>query len=501
MDFQTSCLKLHRLLPRHRGAFFLLVLVVLTLSLSTYGTAHAGFYTGQSFNAPMESPTTYGKWINYDYGAVTNAILGSLLMKAGFFLVFLLTIIKIGFRTQNGLRDAGAYLLAIILLAGPIFNGKSILLWAADASDSLTLSIVNQIGPLNYQSAGSAVAAMMAQSKVTNDVLNKWRNEIWQFRKDCYNAYTKQQMQQGTPTTLKPSEITYSGLTPDNLSIWWNSNALQNPSTNCDDYKQQLESNLNSDFQDYLKQYQTDVTSNQTGTGVQISPEDQKIYNNLANVTPDELLNTAVYKYDHDPQDDKQPGFWQSLYNAFFTSRGWDNLIMLIPRLAITITGIFFVYIFNYYIFQLVTVIKIVAAMGMAFGVLYYMFFRKLELPLAALGIWVFGNGWYILAAIAMNQYWSTIDSQSAGTKIAQVLLGAQGAVSDGLFAVGLVGIMGSILAGILSWKGVMLSMHHAPGVQAARMGRLSSSGSTGGSTKTGGGASGSSGSQGGGGR
>jgi hypothetical protein len=239
---------------------------------------------------------------------------------------------------------------------------------------------------------------------------------------------------------------------------------------------------MKSDFNERLDNYKTDLGSN----GVTLSPQDQQQMDNLASVTPAELGNKAVYTYDHKPEDEKQPGLFNSLKRALLTRQGWANLVMIMPRLAIASTGIFFVYIFNYYIFQLVTVIKMVAAIGMALGVLYYMFFRKLELPLAALGIWVFGNGWYILAAIGMNQYWKTMLDTPSPSMLAQVLLGTQGAVTNGLFAVGLVGLMGSILAGILSWKGIAMSMHHAPGVQQAQR----SVPSMGGGKSSGGGAS-----------
>jgi hypothetical protein len=435
-----------------------LVLVAVMISLMPSKPAEAGFYTGQSFAAPMENGTKYGHYINDNYSAVTGVIWGSTLMKAGFFLVIFLTLIKIGFRTPGGLKDAGAYLLAIILLAGPIFNGKSLLLMAADASDSLTVSIVQQLGGLNYQFAGSAVASMMAQTTITNDVLHKWRNELWYFRRDCYNPYNAQQPA-GT-SRQDPFAIDYGDMSVDPLTVFWNVDFTMS-NVNCNDYKQNLGSSLQSDFSERLQQYQADLAAN----GVTLSPQDQQLFNNLANVSPDELVNKGVYTYSNKPEDDKQPGLVDSIVKAVATSRGWENLLMLFPRLAIAASGFFFVYIFNYYIFQLVTVIKIIAAIGMALGVLYYMFFRKIELPITALGIWVFANGWYILAATAMNQYWNTLSNVSMGSKIAQVLLGAQGAVTDGLFAVGLIGVMGSLLAGILSWKGLSLSMHHAPGV------------------------------------
>jgi len=420
----------------------------------------------------MENGTTYGHYINDNYNTVTGVIWNSNLMKAGFFLLVLFTIISIGFRA-GGLKDAGVYILALILLAGPLFKGKSLLLTAADASDSLTVSIVNQLGGLNYQFAGSAVAAMMAQTTITNDVLHKWRNEIWYFRRDCYNVHNAQQLP-GTPRQ-NPYDIDYGDMSVDPLTVFWNVD-LTVSYANCNDYKQKLADSLKSDFDDRLQRYKDDLGAN----GVTLSPQDQQLLDSLGSVTPAELENKGVYTYDHKPEDDKQPGLFdvKTLWNAFFTRQGLANLIMIIPRVAIALTGVFFVYIFNYYIFQLVTIIKIVAAIGMALGVLYYMFFRKLELPLAALGIWVFGNGWYILAAIGMNQYWKTMQDTPWASVAAQVLLGTQGAVSNGLFAVGLVGIAGSMLAGILSWKALHMSTYHMPGVRQAQGGVTGSRGS-----------------------
>ena len=203
-----------------RRQLILLVLMAVILSFTPSRSAEAGFYTGQSFNAPMENGTKYGHYINDNYNAVTGIVWGSALMKAGFFLAVLFTVIKIGFRTPGGLKDAGAYVLAIILLAGPIFNGKSLLLIAADASDSLTVSIVNQLGGLNYQFAGSAVASMMAGTTITNDVLHKWRNELWYFRRDCYNAYNAQQPP-GTPKQ-NPYDIDYGDMSVDPVTVFWN---------------------------------------------------------------------------------------------------------------------------------------------------------------------------------------------------------------------------------------------------------------------------------------
>jgi len=468
--------------PKTKYASSLLLFAVL-LCLIAQTTAEAGFYTGQSFNAPMENGTTYGHYINDNYNTVTGVIWGSNLMKAGFFLAVLFTIIKIGFRTQGGLKDAGIYLLALILLAGPLFRGKSLLLTAADASDSLTVSIVNQLGGLNYQFAGSAVAAMMAQTTITNDVLQKWRNEIWYFRRDCYNVYNAQQPPE-TPRQ-NPFDIDYGDMAVDPLTVFWNVDITMSY-TNCNDYKQKLADSLKSDFNGFngrLERYKDDLAAN----GVTLSPQDQQLLDSLGNVTPAELLNKGVFTYDHKPEDDKQPGFWDSLLKAITTRQGAANLVMIVPRVAIALTGIFFVYIFNYYIFQLVTIIKMVAAIGMALGVLYYMFFRKLELPFAALGIWVFGNGWYILAAIGMNQYWKTMQDTPWASIAAQVLLGTQGAVTNGLFAVGLIGIAGSMLAGILSWKALHMSTYHMPGVRQAQAGATGGRGSRGSATSSGG--------------
>ncbi len=442
-------------------SLLLLAVVVCTLS---HGTAEAGFFTGQSFNAPMENGTIYGQYINQNYATVTGAIWGSNLMKAGFFLTVLFTIIRIGFGAGGGLKDAGVYLLGIILLAGPLFNGKSLLIVAADASDSLTVSIVNQLGGLNYQFAGSAVATMMAQTTITSDVLHKWRNEIWYFRRDCYNVYNAQQPQ-GSPEQ-NPYDVDYGDMAVDPLTVFWNVDVTMTY-TNCNDYKQKLADSLKSDFDDRLQRYKDDLGAN----GVTLSPQDQQLMDGLGTVTQAELENRGVYTVDHKPEDDKQPGLFDSLWKAVTTRQGAANLIMVMPRIAIALTGVFFVYIFNYYIFQLVTIIKIVAAIAMALGVLYYMFFRKLELPLAALGIWVFGNGWYVLAAIGMNQYWKTMQDTPWLSIAAQVLLGTQGAVTNGLFAVGLIGIAGSMLAGALSWKALHVSTYHMPGIKQAQGG------------------------------
>ena len=129
--------------------------------------------------------------------------------------------------------------------------------------------------------------------------------------------------------------------------------------------------------------------------------------------------------YTTNPESQNNQAFWDAM--EVFTTDGAEHLIMIVPRLVMCLTGMFFVYIFNYYIFQLVTVLKMVAAIGMALAVLYYAFLRRVELPMAALGVWIFGNGWYILADIAMNQYYAKVQANSLSTQLAGVLLGAQG--------------------------------------------------------------------------
>lgn len=70
-----------------------------------------------------------------------------------------------------------------------------------------------------------------------------------------------------------------------------------------------------------------------------------------------------------------------------------------------------------------------------------------------------------------MNQYYKQVQANSLSNQLAGVLLGAQGQVADGLFGVGIIGIAGSLLAGILSWNAVSISMHHMPGVSQLQRG------------------------------
>ena len=121
--------------------------------------------------------------------------------------------------------------------------------------------------------------------------------------------------------------------------------------------------------------------------------------------------------------------------------------------------GELFVFIFDYYIYNMVAVIKMFAAMGMAFGILYYMWFKRLDLPLSGLGVWLSANGLYVVAAIALDQFYKKANynfDQVGGT-----IAGAKNSLQDALFTVALMGTMSVVLAGLLSWKGASFAMHH----------------------------------------
>ena len=95
----------------HRVSATLYGSITVLASLSVHSTAYAGFYTGQSFNAPIESGTAYGSYINTNYGVVTNAVWGSNLMKAAFFAVMFYQLIRLGFGAKGSLLEAGKYIL------------------------------------------------------------------------------------------------------------------------------------------------------------------------------------------------------------------------------------------------------------------------------------------------------------------------------------------------------------------------------------------------------
>ena len=147
---------------------------------------------------------------------------------------------------------------------GPIYNGKSALLNAADASDNLTLAIINSdaIGPLNYEYAGNAVGSMMANSTITNGVFQKYKDELWQFRSNCYNIYNKNQPP-GTPIQ-KAFSIDYGGMISDP-----GDNSLDPinvlTATSCNDLRDNLGGNLKSEFHDQLQSYERAMIANTQG--------------------------------------------------------------------------------------------------------------------------------------------------------------------------------------------------------------------------------------------
>ncbi len=115
--------------------------------------------------------------------------------------------------------------------------------------------------------------------------------------------------------------------------------------------------------------------------------------------------------------------------------------------------GQVFLWIFDYYIYDIVTLIKAFAAMGLAFGILYFSYLQRLDMVISSLGLWMFGNGLYIVAATAMNEFYYKLD-RGIGTAFLTIE-GAKNAYSDGLFMLAVTGMLATMLAGALTWKGV----------------------------------------------
>ena len=89
------------------------------------------------------------------------------------------------------------------------------------------------------------------------------------------------------------------------------------------------------------------------------------------------------------------------------------------------------------------------------------MWFKKLYIPLAALGTWISANGFYVVAAIAMNQFYNKASWTITG--MGATLAGVQNAIEDAYFTVALMGTMSTVLAGLLSWKGFLLRSITSP--------------------------------------
>ncbi len=450
--------------------------VVLGLSVLAAGilisaNAEAGWFSGQTFAIPMEEGTTFGYMINKYFALATQAALGGLLFKAAFFLALLTTFVRLGIGDKGSIIAFAKYLLVVALLSAPMFNGKSLLITAADAADTMFDSIVVAAGGLDATYAGGGAMSLMAMNVGDLAVEKKYGHEIANFKSDCYRPASDNYFKK---TGLQPkggansSDLDYASIAVEQGDIPSTeaTNLSQTtPTYTCADFKSYLLNNLGETRANALQNY---VELAQTGqeAGIKFNNNEINLLSKAESIPPSDVLDDAVARsLDKTQYNEEHPG-WGTQIKQFYANWGkagfghdFLTTTMVFLRIKIMEIGLIVFYIFDYYIFEVVAIIKTLAAMGMGLGILYYMFFWDINIPLTALGIWVFSDGLYVVACIILNEFWKKVGDAGIISGTLGSLTGVKAAVNDGLFAIAFMGLAATLFAGVLTWEALHVTM------------------------------------------
>lgn len=457
-----------------RALISIIIFAVITLSAAAPAGAALDPFANQSFACPMETPVTIagesqGDMVNRYFHAVTSETIGGTLFKTGMAIALLMAIVQFGTGQVEKVRDFFLYFLVAGVLVFPLPGaGKSVMLLLADAGDLLFQSIVLKMGGLDPGFAGGGVGTVSAFQSSLSEAIGQERNDLTQFNQQCFNPGAAQYASQNNNAPL-------TGPNDPNLQSYYSSTvisvdtmpAFYNMGTNgmitCADLKAGITQQLAQQYTYSFGTYAQALTSNNR----KLSPQSTQLMQQYASIPPDQLFanaqNQVATTSPNATTASGTPGSFADLISNFTQTGSLDgqvgrSILTSYFRVILIFLGEFFMLIFDYYIYNIVAVIKLFSAMGMAFGILYYMFFRRLDLPLASLGAWMSANALYIVAAIAMNAFYkhAHYDVASGGA----ALLGFKNSLSDALFSIAILGVMSTSLAALLSWKGVSLAIH-----------------------------------------
>ncbi len=444
----------------------LVVLIILALSLLTTPLPiEAIWFGGQNFETPLENETIYkGTINNYFHLVRTHALTGTLL-KAGFFLALFIMVIKIGFGMgREGLSEFLKYSFTLILLVAPIFGGQSLPILIANTSDRITYNIVVEIGAPAPKTAGGGLLLNMAFDNAREKAIKEHSKELVDFREKCYSpavqAYQLANQEKKAPKPSDTGNLGYSNITvdPDIAHYAMLKNDVLDTDYDCAAYKDYLAAKLKTRYDKIIDAHVNAAQAN--GTSLE---KIEKPLSFVRNVTGDEILDEGTFS----ASAEAGKSWWQKLkdvYNTFSLQPGSSvlSLLMVFTKAAIMFLGFSFLWFFDYHIYEVCTVIKTVAAMGLVLGVLYYMFLRKLELPIGALGLWAFANGLYLIAGVTVKTFYYDKMTEVGlfSASALGYLLGFKTIVGDALVATAFAGMSATILAGYLSWTGAKVAMN-----------------------------------------
>lgn len=435
------------------------------LLLSVPLPSEAIWFGGQNFETPLENETIYKGTVNKYFHLVRSHALTGTLLKAGFFLALFIMIVKIGFgQGREGLGEFLKYVFTILLLVAPIFGGQSLPILIANTSDRITYNIVADIGAPAPKTAGGGVLLHMAFDNAREKAIKEHSKELATFRENCYSpAVQAYQLANQDKKAPKPSDVgnlNYSNIIVDPAMAFFDmlKEDVLTTDYDCAQYKDYIAAKLKTRYDGIIDDHVKAAQAN--GTSLE---KIEKPLSFVKNVTGDEILDEGTFSASAEAGKSWTQKI-KDVWNTFTLQPGSGvlSLLMVFTKAAIMFLGLSFLWFFDYHIYEVCTVIKTVAAMALVLGVLYYMFLKKLELPIGALGLWAFANGLYLIAGVTVKTFYYDKMTEVGlfSASALGYLLGFKTIVGDALVATAFAGMSATILAGYLSWTGAKVAMN-----------------------------------------
>jgi len=432
----------------------------------------------QSFSLPIEGSSQHAKMVNDYFNQFVSSSIYQSLLKAGFLLMLLLTIFKFGFNFSSPWRDFFAYIMGFLLIVMPLPGiGKSLPILLIDSLDNLTNSMVIKLGHPPY-SAGQGIMLMVMDNYASNYASKSvWHEAGKDGLSFCYKNYVETQKRNGNP--VKPmnkmtvEDWQQAGISNIDEVKSTTDNILVTSKEDCAQLYQEVAARFKKAYQDGINKYidsakNMNVPVNQPINGKSLTERASEMKAAISSRSDSDVVSHAVEYAEKNPEPIK-PGFGdiiKAVYKTFTTSYGIQSLLLTLPRLFIALTGVTALWFFDYYIYHIGILIKTLAAIGIAIGVLYYAFLGRFDMLAASAGAWMWANGTYILSSILMAKYWDNVDGGLGS--IILFILGQPSPLTDALFMLGMSFAFYSALTGLVTWRGVGLSLHLPSAAAAA---------------------------------
>ena len=459
----------------------LIIIILIATIFTTFFLPHNSFAIfEQSFSLPIEGGSIYAKMVNSYFKEFVGNSLYQSLLKAGFLLMFFLAIFKFGFNFSAPWKGFLVYVMGFLLLVMPLpGTGKSLPVVLLDSLDDLTSSIIIKLGH-SPTFAGQGIMLTTMNEYAKNYAYA--RNAYWAGKDGlqyCYEKYKQKKMREGgeVKSVSAMTESDWAEAGNSNVPLQWEYIRVDTGSyASCAKLYRSAVASLRDNYirgvDRYIEQAQkVGVPVNSAdGNRKTLSQYADELKNSVqssiigGNEKANQLIEGAMSYAKQHPEAEAQSGrtvglrdVVRGVWNSLTTNSGIQSLVMIVPRLLIASAGVTALWFFDYYVYHIGIVIKTLAALGIAIGVLYYAFLGRFDMLLLGTGAWMWANGTYILSSILMSNFWDRVDKQ-VGSMIL-FILGQPGPLTDAYFILGMSLFFYSALTGILTWRGVGLSL------------------------------------------